>query len=88
MALPDWVPADTLWDRLRLSVPDALANRLIDNVADRERLMEADRPDTEIDSEGDSLSVAIPVRVSEPVGDTDPDCVALRERDSTDRDRD
>ena len=88
MPLPDWVPADTLWDRLRLSVPDALANRLTEDVADRERLTEADSPDTEIDPEGDSLGVAIPVCVSEPVGDGDPDCVALRERDSTDRDRD
>ena len=71
-----------------LNVPDALANWLSDNVADSERLTEADRPDTEIDPEGDSLSVAIPVWVSEPVGDGVPDCVALRERDTTDRDRD
>ena len=86
--LPDWVPADTLWEGLGLSVPDALANRLSDGVADRERLTEADGPDAEIDAEPDSLRVGITVGANELVADTDPDCVALRERDSTDRDRD
>ena len=86
--LPDRLPADTLWDRLRLNVPDALANRLRDGVADRERLTEADSPDTEIDWELVSLRVGIPVGANELVGDTDPVRVALRERDSTDRDRD
>ena len=86
MPVPDWIPADKLEERLGLNVPDALANRLSDGVADRERLTEADRPDTEIDAETVSLRVGIPVCVSEAVGD--PDCVALRERDTTDRDRD
>ena len=86
MPLPDWVPPDKLAERLRLNVPEALANWLSDGVADRERLTEADRPDTEIDAETVSLRVGIPVCVSEAVGD--PDCVALRERDTTDRDRD
>ena len=88
MRLPDWVPADTLWERLGLNVPDTLANRVSDGVADRERLTEADSPDTEIDPEPDSLRVGIRVGANELVGDTDPDCVALRERDITDRDRD